>query len=92
MSEHLAQLLKELSPKRPAGRPTLLTPALLDRICRLLGEGCTLRNTAAAVGVHPDCIFTWRKENAAFYAMTENARNRARKLGLLRWDKPDEES
>jgi hypothetical protein len=86
MSEHLQAILKSLEPKRPTGRPTKLTSAMLDKVCRLLGEGLTMKQTCREVGVNPDTFHEWRKTNASFYSCTEAARNRACKLGLVRWE------
>jgi hypothetical protein len=91
-SEHLQEILKSFPSKRPAGRPTKRTPQLDDQICRMLAEGMSFKRIARELDLNPDTIFEWRRTSNSFFAITENARRRARKAGLVRWDRPADET
>src|SRR5690349_20832931 len=53
------KLRKPIARRRP-GRPTLLTPAVLDRVCKALREGATWEWAAMVAGIGPATLFTWK--------------------------------
>jgi transposase len=46
------------------GRPTVLTPALINQVASLLRSGCLIETAAAAVGITRETLYAWLRKAA----------------------------
>src|SRR5437868_997599 len=56
-----------------AGRLTKRTPETDEQVTRLLMDGCTRRDTAAAIGIHEDTFRAWMIAHPDFAALVKKA-------------------
>jgi hypothetical protein len=71
---------------RKMGRPSKLTPEVVDKLLEALADGLTLEQAATSVGVHRDTLRRWRDENAWLNEQLEQAREECRRkmLGVIK--------
>lgn len=64
-------------PKRPMGAPSKLTPAKLDMILKMAGEGHTNEQIAKIIGVNVRTLQSWTKENEDLYLAIKQLKSQA---------------
>ena len=64
--------------KKPLGRRSLYTPALVKRICALLEKGNTIVATCDHVGISEATFHQWCDDRPEFLERTSRARGKAR--------------
>ena len=71
---------------RTMGRPSKLTPEVVDKLLEVLADGLTLEQAATSVGIHRDTLRRWREENPWLNEQLEQAREECRRkmLGVIK--------
>jgi len=64
--------------KAKRGRPTLCTPALIEKICELLADANTIAASCESLGIGVSTFHEWRQRNPDFADATTRARAKAR--------------
>jgi len=86
-------------PKRKPGRPTKLTPALQEALCKWLASGCYIETACQLVNISDDTYRAWRQrgENGeepyvGFLAATKEAEAKAeaRAIALVQAAMPED--
>lgn len=50
--------------RKGAGRPSILTPELTEKVGLFVRSGATIETACAAAGIHKDTLYTWMKKAA----------------------------
>lgn len=53
-------------PKKPRGRPTVMTPEVLGKILEAKSYGANNDEACVIAGINPDSLYAYKKENPAF--------------------------
>lgn len=61
--------------RNPMGRPTLLTPELQEKICRMIRRGCYIEVAAEANGIAKETLFNWFRRGRSKDPADEMYRN-----------------
>jgi hypothetical protein len=59
--------------RKPIGRPSKKTPELVNELLKLVATGAPYSICAASVGLHPDTLMDWKREDSEFAAQVEKA-------------------
>lgn len=68
---------RQRSGARRPGRPSKLTPIMRGRFLDLVRQGISLTRTAKALGIHPDTVTDWCRDNPDFSDDILKAREQA---------------
>jgi hypothetical protein len=59
--------------RKPIGRPSKKTPELVNELLKLIATGAPYSICAASVGLHPDTLMDWKREDSEFATQVEKA-------------------
>jgi hypothetical protein len=74
------------------GRPSKKTPEIVDALLKVIATGAPYSICAASVGLHPDTIMVWKREDRKFASAVEKAAAKSALRLLEKIEKHGEES